>query len=95
MKLCAYCGIEPAIHLDHVVPKSLRKTHRAAYDALPPELKATVRACFSCNLRKGTRRLAPPSWAGHVDTLNTLLPGTAWRVWRGGVREPAFAEAWS
>lgn len=38
---CAYCGA-PAVHADHVVPKSLRKTHRAAYDALPSELKATV-----------------------------------------------------
>lgn len=85
--MCAYCASARAVHMDHVVPKSLAKRHD-----LPAEFTATVPACFACNTRKGARRLLPPSWADKVDELNELLPGTPWRVWAGSVDEPAYRE---
>ena len=83
---CAYCG-QPAIHMDHVVPKSLqRKWH------VPKEWKGTVPCCGPCNWRKGTRRLVPPSWEKHVEALNEFFGGSPFRVWHGDVSEPAFAQ---
>lgn len=104
---CAYCG-KPAVNEDHVVPKSLRRrvkqdaawrkrrmprsTGYAALREVPAELLKTVPACFGCNIRKGSRRLVPPSWASKVPLLNEYFPGVPWRVWTGGVDEPAYAE---
>jgi len=48
---CQYCGM-PAIHVDHVVPKALRRRHHID-DSDPAYLAA---ACGPCNWRKGTRR---------------------------------------
>ena len=39
-----------------------------------------VAACVSCNLRKGTGRYAPESWAERLSEL----PGKGWQVWKGG-----------
>jgi 5-methylcytosine-specific restriction endonuclease McrA len=70
---CAYCGCSPAVHNDHIVPKALRRRH-------PGWESVTVRACMICNVRKGTRRLVPPSWADRIYEL----PGTKpWMVWDG------------
>ena len=69
---CAYCG-KPAVHMDHIVSKSMRRRHPGWEDV-------TVPACFACNMRKGTRRLVPPSWKDRLDEL----PGTRpWKVWDG------------
>lgn len=87
MSACAYCG-KRAIHTDHVIPRSLAKKH----PELPAELLATVRSCGPCNWLKLTRRLVPPSWSDRIDTLNELLPGTPWRVWTGGMLEPAYRD---
>ena len=81
---CAYCGVRRAVNRDHVVPKSLAKR----YD-LPDELRATVPACFECNIRKGTRKLIPRSWESKIPELKALIPGH-WRVWTGDVKEEAF-----
>lgn len=89
---CAYCRERYAVNRDHVVPKSYRK-HRPT-DSIPTHLRETVPACFQCNLRKGTRRLVPPSWADRLDELNEVLPGVPWRVWDGNPKAPAFSEVW-
>ncbi|HEX9565596.1 MAG TPA: hypothetical protein VF981_16575 [Gemmatimonadaceae bacterium] len=82
---CEYCGGR-AVHLDHVIPKSLAKSYSATRNG--PEIPAawcvTVPACFSCNVRKGQQRLVPPSWRKHIAKLNSFFPGTDWRVFDGG-----------
>jgi hypothetical protein len=88
--VCAYCG-DKAIHMDHVVPKSLqRKYHQQHGKKLPLDLAATVPSCGDCNWRKGTRRLVPPSWADKVDELNVLFFGSRFRVWAGDPQSEAF-----
>src|SRR3990167_7390991 len=77
--VCAYCRIRRAVNRDHVVPKALSKTHVFKYAYLPDRLKRTVPACFECKMRKASRRLVPPSWAGYVDALNDEFGGTPWR----------------
>jgi len=90
--VCAYCGAT-AIHMDHVVPKSLqRKYHQINGKKLRLELAHTVPACGRCNWFKGTRRLVPPSWEHHVPELNDMFSGAPFRVWRGDVAEPAYSE---
>lgn len=89
--MCAYCGERRAVHAEHVVPKSLRKTMGARYHSLPLELRLTVGACYQCNLLKGARKLVPPTWAHHVPQLKELIPGP-WRVWAGSTREAAYRE---
>lgn len=49
---CAYCGEEPATHLDHVVPLSKGGADKEG-NMLP--------ACAGCNLSKGAKTLA--EWA--------------------------------
>lgn len=91
---CAYCA-SPAsfgFNKDHVIPKSLQRKCRQLGKPLPVELCGTVWACYPCNLRKGTRRLIPASWADKIDTLNDLIPGTPWRTWDGSTASPAFRE---
>jgi 5-methylcytosine-specific restriction endonuclease McrA len=72
---CAYCGGR-AIHADHIVPVALRRRHRGYAGA-----EFLVAACGDCNWRKGTRRLAPASFAARLGEL----PGSGWRVWDGSV----------
>jgi len=98
VSICAYCGLRRAVNLDHVVPKStpLWKYRRDLVE-IPPaiahgELTATVPACFDCNIRKGARRLVPPSWADKIDALNDYFGGTPWRVWDGNPQAAAFRE---
>jgi 5-methylcytosine-specific restriction endonuclease McrA len=95
---CAYCQAARAVNWDHVVPRSLvRRYNRSApLDApsIPAEWLVVVGACFACNIRKGSRRLVPPSWAKQVHALNRFFGGTPFRVWAGDTKEPAFAEAW-
>ena len=92
MTLCAYCGIRPGIHEDHVVPRIAYK--RLPKGAIVPSwLYDTVRACLECNLRKFTRLLIPPSWTDRRGQLNDLGIGV-FRVWHGDVRELAFTETW-
>lgn len=84
---CAYCQTRDAVNKDHVVPKSLRRAH-----TIPDEFQGTVPACFSCNMRKGQRRLVPPSWAHLIPQLNEHFGGTPWRTWDGNPMSPAFRE---
>ena len=84
---CAYCNNRPAVNRDHVIPKATRK-HGAA---IPAELLLTVPACFECNMRKGTRKLVPPSWKDKIGALKEAIPGQ-WRVWDGDPMSPAFRE---
>jgi hypothetical protein len=95
LTLCAYCGADASrgFNQDHVVPKSLRKRLRQQGIELPEELCGTVWACVPCNIRKGTRKLVPPSWENKIPALKDLIPGQ-WRVWRGDPSEPAYREAW-
>lgn len=88
-KLCAYCGKRRAVNSDHVVPRSLARR----FPDMPAELRATVPSCFDCNIRKGTRKLVPPSWEPYIPGLTLLIPGH-WRVWHGDPSEPAFRETW-
>lgn len=95
MNACAYCGAR-AVNKDHVIPRQVVRTYnrRAPLDApsIPAEWLETVPACFACNMRKGSRRLVPPSWGKRVEKLNKFFGGTPWRVWHGGTDEPAFRE---
>lgn len=86
--LCAYCGERRAVNRDHVVPRVLQKKYK---DRLPAELRGTVPSCFECNIRKGTRKLVPPSWSKSIPALKEIIPGK-WRVWRGNPRETSFVE---
>lgn len=80
------------MHQDHVVPRTLR---RFVSRVVPRQLLGTVPACPTCNWRKMARRLVPPTWAHLLPLLEEYFPGqTPWRVWTGGVDEPAYAEAW-
>lgn len=92
---CAYCG-KPAVNADHVIPAALvRRYNRSApLDApsIPAEWLAVVPACFECNIRKGTRRLVPPSWASKVSALNAFFGGSPFRVWDGSPQSPAYTE---
>ena len=73
---CQYCGA-PAVHVDHIIPKALRRRHHIADD----DVRYLTSACAVCNWRKLTRRLAPVAWAERLHEL----PGTGWRIWRGDV----------
>jgi len=75
---CAYCKVAPAVHRDHVIPKSLQRK----YD-IPAHLAGTVPACFACNMLKATLRLVPLTWADRLDEINALVSGTPFRVWDG------------
>ena len=86
MALCAYCRSRPAINHDHVIPRAIAKKRAGL---IPDELLITVPACFECNIRKGTRKLVPPSWAAKIPALKELIPGQ-WRVWDGNPMSPAF-----
>lgn len=86
MSVCAYCRKRRAVNQDHVVPKSVAKRYE-----LPMHLAKTVGSCFECNMRKGARKLVPPSWEKHLTELNFWVPG-AWRVWDGDPKSPAFRE---
>ena len=92
---CAYCGAA-AVNADHVIPRVvIRNYNRSApVDApsIPGKWLAVVPACFSCNIRKGARRLVPLSWRDEVAALNRFFGGTPFRVWSGRVDEPAFSE---
>lgn len=83
--VCAYCNQRRAVNKDHVIPKSTAKKHLN----LPAELLVTVPSCFECNIRKGTRKLVPPSWADRVEMLRVFIPGQ-WRVWDGDPQSEAF-----
>ena len=91
---CAYCGA-PAVNGDHVIPRSVvRSYNRSAptgAPSIPNEWLTVVAACFACNIRKGPRRLVPPSWAARVNELNHFFGGTPFRVWHGDPSAPAFA----
>ena len=100
MSVCAYCGIRRAETRDHVVPKTLvRKGHafsakrRHALNKVDPLLLSTVGCCLFCNIRKGTRKLVPPSWKDRIPALKEAIPGE-WRVWDGDPMSPAFREVW-
>lgn len=95
---CAYCRKARAVNRDHVVPKALRKGYEANQrvvsewqkEAIPLDLLGTVPSCFNCNIRKGTRRLVPPSWADRVEDLNRFFGGREWRVWSGDPNDAVF-----
>lgn len=87
MAACAYCAKARGVTEDHVVPRSLRKKY-----GVPKFLNGTVRACYACNVLKGSRRLVPPSWEQWITALNEAYPGTEWRVWRGDKKEEAFSK---
>lgn len=91
MSACAYCGVRRAVNQDHVIPRMIVKRQNADLrrPSIPADLLVTVPSCFDCNMRKGVRRLVPPSWKKHLSRLNKLQCGT-WRVWDGsaeGLRE--------
>lgn len=71
---CQYCGGR-AIHADHIVPIAMRRRHKG-FDGD----EWLTASCGPCNWRKGTRRLAPASFADRLDQL----PGT-WRIWDGSI----------
>lgn len=73
---CQYCLTAQATHIDHVVPRAMRRRH-GIKDSDPTY---HVPACGPCNWRKGTRRYAPASWAGRLGEL----PGKGWQLWDGG-----------
>lgn len=96
---CSYCGLRRACNRDHVVPKSfVRKwtlTHGPEREhAIPADFLLTVPSCLECNVRKGTRRLVPPSWAGKVKRLNRFFGGVPFRTWDGDPMSDAYRETW-
>ena len=93
---CAYCRERPAVNGDHVIPRALVRSYNrsAPVDApsIPSKWLAVVPSCFSCNIRKGTRRLVPPSWSSQIKALDRFFGGTPFRVWDGDPMSPAFRE---
>ena len=93
---CAYCGRNLEImggNKDHVVPRQVAKNYQRHHKGqhLPAELRVTVWSCFPCNIRKGTRKLVPMTWADKIPELKELMGGD-WRVWDGNPMSPAFRE---
>lgn len=93
MILCAYCNERPAIHADHVVPASVVRRQKRMQKPVPEHLQGKVKSCGECNWRKLTRLLIPESWEDRLDELNALGIGI-FRVWKGDVKEPAYAGTW-
>lgn len=83
--ICAYCGQSGARSLDHVVPKADRR--RAGIS--DTDEAYLVVACLTCNIRKGTRKLVPPSWANKIAQLREVIPGH-WRCWNGDPKAASF-----
>ena len=78
---CAYCG-ELAQTIDHILSKAeSRRCGIKRWDKI-----WIVAACRECNVRKGTRRLIPPSFAAYRDAL-VRLTGKKWQVWSGDPAE--------
>ena len=75
---CQYCGAF-ATTLDHIIPKADRRRMKVKSD----DEAYLVAACLDCNVRKGTRRLVPPMWAGRIADLEDWS-GKRWKVWDGG-----------
>ena len=77
----AYCGGQ-AQTIDHIFSKAEgRRRGIKRWDKL-----WIVAACHGCNLRKGTRRLYPPSFTAYKDAL-ARLTGKKWAEWNGDPRE--------
>ena len=83
---CAYCRERPAVTMDHVIPRSIAKKYKGL---IPAALLLTVPACLTCNIRKGTRKLVPPSWANKIAQLREVIPGH-WRCWNGDPKAASF-----
>ena len=87
--ICAYCQLAPVQNKDHVIPKARLRNfnaHRKVRGAPPIAREfrhATVGACHSCNIRKGSRLYVPSSWADRIEELSALGLGI-FQVWDGG-----------
>jgi 5-methylcytosine-specific restriction endonuclease McrA len=62
--MCAYCGVRPFEHIDHVIPR-----HRGGSD----RNSNLVPACEPCNQSKG--RMLVIEWKRHLRQLQTALVG--------------------
>ena len=79
--VCACCGCWGDT-IDHILSRAERRRQGiSAYDD-----RYIVVACKRDNLRKGTRRLIPPSWAHRQAELEELT-NKQWQVWAGDPRE--------
>lgn len=97
--MCAYCQEARAVNRDHVIPRHIIRVYNrhAPLEApsIPAEWLETVPSCFACNIRKGHRRLVPPSWEKRLSRLNKFFGGVPWRVWHGDPKEDVFRLAWT
>ena len=75
---CAYCGGE-ASTIDHIFSAAEGRRQRIARD----DEAWIVACCADCNLRKGTGRRVPGSWAGRLAEIEERS-GKRWLVWYGG-----------
>ncbi len=79
--LCQYCG-SIARTIDHILSKAESRRQGIARD----DEAWIVACCHDDNLRRGTRRLLPPSWAHRQQELEELT-GKKWAVFTGDPRE--------
>lgn len=95
---CVYCG-KPAVNGEHVIPRALVRKYNATAPeeapSIPAEWLVVEPSCFNCNIRKGTRRLVPPSWKHRIAAMNRFFGGVEWRIWSGDPADPAYAKAWT
>lgn len=85
---CQYCGTG-ATTIDHIVAKADRRRFGVSH----LDTEYMVAACSADNVRKGSRRLVPPSWADRIPQLTEAFPGKPWRTWDGSTSSPAYREA--
>lgn len=90
---CEYCRVKRADTRDHVVPRSVLRTYNATAPveapSVPEKWLVEVPCCSACNLRKGRRRLVPPSWGREVPAMIKFF-GVPWAVWDGNPASDAF-----
>lgn len=75
--VCAYCG-QRATMVDHILSRAESRRQQISRD----DEDWCCSACLACNLRRGTRRLLPPSWAERQAELEERT-GKRWLVWDG------------
>ncbi len=78
------CAYHPgrANTMDHIFSKAEGRRWGIARD----DEQWIVAACHTCNHRRGTRRLLPPSWAHRQAELEELT-GKKWQIWSGDPAE--------
>lgn len=91
MSVCAYCGVNRAVHTDHLISKNAAKRRLAAQMNRERAIYK-VPACAPCNLRKYTLLRVPPSHAHLIPELEEIT-GSLYAIFDGGKLYPDDVEA--